>query len=229
MTFYRTVLSMALLSGTFLMTHPAHAEETMFPGLYTEGQIGLSVARDTDAKGTFTGGFIGTVPLDFGSSGVLSGSVGYTPIPNFRLETELAYRSPDADSKTGVITGLGTVTPLNNAIDLSATTLMVNGWYDIDIDGPVTPYVGGGVGVARLGVDTAPASLVQSSNHDMVFAYQVGAGAAYSIDKNVSLTGGYRYLDTANASFDARAFATDGKIESDYSAHELKIGVRYTF
>ena len=211
------------------MTPPSHAEESLFPGLYTEGQIGFSFARDTDAKGNFTGGFTGDVPLDFGSSATLSGIIGYTPIPNVRLETELAYRSPDADSKTGVITGLGTVTPLNNAIDLSATTLMVNGWYDIDMGGHITPYVGGGAGLARLGVDTASASLVQSNDHDMVFAYQIGGGASYAIDKNISLTGGYRYMDTSNASFKARAFSTDGKIESDYSAHELKIGVRYTF
>jgi opacity protein-like surface antigen len=64
---------------------------------------------------------------------------------------------------------------------------------------------------------SAPGAAVDES--DTVFAYQLAGGVAYDLSDKFALTLDYHYLDTAEFE----------DIEADYSAHEVRAGVRYSF
>lgn len=88
-------------------------------------------------------------------------------------------------------------------------SFFANVYYDFDNSTDFTPYVGGGIGMAVIG----------DSNTN--FAWNVGGGIAYDLAADWKLDLGYRYVDL-------------GKFENKhtkgtYSAHEVLLGVRYTF
>jgi opacity protein-like surface antigen len=87
--------------------------------------------------------------------------------------------------------------------NMNTYTALVNGYFDFKNDTRFTPFLGAGLGYAD----------VNKSNQDNAFAYQGIAGVSYAIDNNWALTAQYNYLDTT----------------SNYSASEIKGGIRYTF
>jgi len=87
--------------------------------------------------------------------------------------------------------------------DANIYTALVNGYFDFKNDTRFTPFLGAGAGYANENFGGA--------NDE--FAYQGIAGVSYAIDNNWALTAQYNYLDTTG----------------DYSASEVKGGVRYTF
>lgn len=98
--------------------------------------------------------------------------------------------------------------------DLTATSLMVNGVYSFNRDGRFRPYVGGGLGVVKVGYSP-------SDSEDEVFGWQAMAGAEMPIAGRVSGFVEYRYQDAATAA--------DGPLEWEYMSHNLGLGLRYTF
>lgn len=119
---------------------------------------------------------------------------------------------------------------------LSALTLMLNAFYDVKIGGGVVPYLGGGLGVARLSIDKnlkgAPSrgrSLIDDD--DYVFAYQAGAGLSYKIDAlgggvpEVTVSLDYRYM----SAFDDPKFKealTGNYVEGEFGGHYIGGGIR---
>ena len=84
---------------------------------------------------------------------------------------------------------------------------MTNLWYGFTV-GPVTPFIGAGVGVANLGITTkydAPFDAASFSDSATTYAAQVGAGVSVALTENVSLTGRYRYFSTGDVTL------TDGQ------------------
>jgi OOP family OmpA-OmpF porin len=139
---------------------------------------------------------------------VFSGAVGYK-FNNLRLEGELAYRDNDyAETILGF--------DLEGSTEI--TTFLANAYYDFENSSAFTPYLGFGVGAAHGSVEaSAPGAAVDES--DTVFAYQLAGGVAYDLSDKFALTLDYHYLDTAEFE----------DIEADYSAHEVRAGVRYSF
>ena len=59
------------------------------------------------------------------------------------------------------------------------------------------PYIGGGLGFARVSVnDLSILGIPSTDDDDSVFAYQLGAGAAWEIDPNLAVTFDYRWFAT---------------------------------
>lgn len=152
-------------------------------------------------------GYNNPTDSDLDNTAVFSGSVGYRFNQNFRLEGEAAYRKNDADLG---IPGISAESKVAN--------YMINGWYDFANSSFFTPYLGGGIGWS-----TGEAKLSgpggSFSFDDNAFAYQLGGGVAHSLTEKLALTADYRFLDTSNF----------GDIGSDYKAHEIRGGVRYSF
>jgi opacity protein-like surface antigen len=150
-----------------------------------------------------------------GDSGTLdndaafAGALGYRIHPNIRVEGEVSYRKNDYSDTIGGITASG---------DTKVATALINGWYDFTNSSKFTPYVGGGVGFSR-GWATLNALGVTVKEKDSAFTYQLGGGVAYALNDRLDLTTDYRYLDTANFS----------DIGDDYRAHEIRVGMRYSF
>ena len=72
-------------------------------------------------------------------------------------------------------------------------SVMLNAYYDIDTGTKLTPYVGAGIGMARL-KGSIKGDDANASKSKTTFAWQVGAGVSYAMTDNLALDAGYRYL-----------------------------------
>jgi opacity protein-like surface antigen len=139
--------------------------------------------------------------LDTGFAG--SAAIGFLFAPGFRLEGELGLRGnrvhytvPDTPDFTtdfeGNLAGRGAI-----------FSAMMNAWIDIPTGGPITPYIGAGVGAANVSMnftnsdDNGGPENGDVNANQLAFAYQLGAGAAIAMTQNVALTLDYRFLGTS--------------------------------
>jgi opacity protein-like surface antigen len=94
----------------------------------------------------------------------------------------------------------------------------------------VSIFVGGGIGASLLKYD-ANNGFVSGKDDDVDFAWQVGLGADYELTDEVSIEGGYRYVDLGEGKSRVQQIGfplTDiGDYEIDLAAHELYVGFRY--
>ncbi len=215
-----------------ILTMPALCQAArLYPGPYVSGFLGATVNTDTDVttsnlatnevfndRATFDPGFF------------ISGSGGYD-FGYIRLEGELSFRGSEFSTITQQPSG-----PRFLAVNgsLGAFAMMFNSYVDLHNDTPVTPYVGAGIGFAALHLSntfgTDPISgdrlRLYSDDDATVFAYQIGAGLGYAINRQFTLDVGYRYLGTDTATFDADPRRTVNlKLES----HSAVVGVRVKF
>jgi len=159
--------------------------------------------RCSECYFSFFGGFTEVDDYDFVGPATFEGSfkdgwtlgaaAGRQVSANLRAEFEYTYREARGDDwivngNPGAWTG-----------EFSLHTLMVNGLYDLSSMklGPVTPYVGGGIGLGIFGSDMTTA--VGTLDIDgPKFAYQGIIGGNVRLNKGADLFGEYRYLATSS-------------------------------
>ena len=196
----------------------------------------LSILNSDSVSGASTsqyGPLAGTVDYDKGYG--FSFMLGYALGNGLRVEAEAGYINNGFQEINIEMPG-AFVTQLESGEnklkgDLSALTLMMNAYYDIDLGSSLVPYVGGGLGAADLSneMKSAAGNLLVDDT-DCIFIYQIGAGLGYKIsgyskgpDVTVSLD--YRYL----ASFEDPRFkqkVTGNFVEGEFGGHYLGGGVR---
>ena len=110
-----------------------------------------------------------------------------------RVEIEFGYRTHELKEVAfleGTVDGAG---------DLNVLSIMLSTYAEPeDRKDDWTPYVGLGIGAARIILDTTSISgdpLIDDT--DWVFAGQVGLGSGYRISDHLTLDLGYRFLATA--------------------------------
>lgn len=162
---------------------------------------------------------------------VIGGAIGYALPNDLRIEGELAFRRASLKRLTMVDDG-GDGSLNGAAADASgktkASSVMINGFYDLHLDHGITPYLGGGVGLARVDVSARQdAEGVPSvDDADTGFAWQIAAGIGFRVVDNTSLFADYRYFQTTNSSHDN----SDGiRFRSTFKSHNLSVGVRFSF
>jgi opacity protein-like surface antigen len=121
---------------------------------------------------------------------------------------------------------------------IDTQTVLVNGYVDFGTWGGFTPYVGGGVGAARLKsvnyVDTSDpspaANGVTGQGMHQNFAWAAMAGVAYQVAPNLLIDVGYRYISLGNVpSSDGAGTRTNAVVFKGQHTNEARIGVRYMF
>jgi opacity protein-like surface antigen len=185
-------------------------------GPYVSGQAGISIFEDANNS---LGGT--TLVSSYDPGWALGGALGYSFPSGARLEGEIGYRRNDLDtiSVNGASAGAQG--------DEGALSFMVNLWYDVDFGLPVTPYVGGGIGFARLSFDNVRVGGNQIvDDEDTVLAYQVGIGISYPIAPKLDMTVDYRYFATEDPSFTATNGAS---FNSEFHSHNIMVGLRFGF
>ena len=135
------------------------------------------------------------------------------------LELEVAYRTNDIDSITSGGARLAGATG-----EMNSLAFMVNGFYDINTGTAFTPYVGLGVGYARVSADGISATGLGFTNgdDDNKFAYQAIAGVAYQLTPEVALTADYRYFATQDPSF---RLSSGASVDAEYKTHNVMVGL----
>jgi len=164
----------------------------------TATQAGVSSELETDAGFRF------------------GGVIGYKWAFGLRGEGEISYVQNNNDQLDGI--------PVDG--DISGFAFMANAWYDIDTGTNWIPYLGGGVGVARVSADVSFAGIEIADDSDTVFAWQIGGGVGYEVSPGIVVSADYRYLATTDPEFED---ALGAKFDAEYSSHNIMISVRGHF
>lgn len=222
----------ALFAALALLALPAAASAAPSrPGPYVSVFVGGGVPVNQDATSTdfsFNQFYDDRVEFD---PGVTVGGTGGYDFGFVRLEGELAYKYSEISSVRDMTNG-ASYGNLHGSVGVFST--MANCFVDLHNDSPVTPYIGGGIGVATLYIDDTTGIrqgaggtrvMLYYSGNDTVFAYQLGAGLEIALNRRLSLDLGYRYFATTSASFNDSFLDTEMKFES----HNGTVGLRFKF
>lgn len=216
------------LSAIALMSLPLAANAETQGQWYVSGAAGLSIATDSD----FTWPELSTIgaptsgEFDLDNGITFAAAVGAKVNQNIRTEVELSYRKADVDSLS--LDGVGDIevlaadlgVPFDIGGSVRTWAVMLNGYYDFMPESRFHPYLTAGIGAAHH-KGTLTAFGESDSETDIVFAYQIGAGASYDLTSQTALFGGYKYLGTSDADF--------GGVDTEYDAHEIRAGLRFSF
>jgi opacity protein-like surface antigen len=194
--------------------------------------VGASAPQDTTATiSEFNPVTTKEARMEFDPGINIGATAGYN-FDFFRLEGEMSYKQNEISKVSEQAYGIKYV---NVDGHVGAFAIMINGFFDLHNESPVTPYIGGGVGGASLsvsdtrGVDSNVGVLnnhIFRSDDEVVFAYQAGAGVEVDLTPHLSLDLGYRYFGTSRASLRKDwPNSTDLKLES----HNAAVGLRFKF
>ncbi len=191
-------------------------------GVYVGVEGGANLARDQTLRQS--GSQIGDLGFDTGYFGALA--LGGTLAGGLRPELELGYRRNDLKELDP---------PLGAAVaaqgQLEAYTAMANLWLEIrQPRGPfsfIHPYLGAGVGGARVGWrEPSFGGVPQNESARTLFAYQGGAGVGFDLTPSATLSLDYRFLQTNIGRFD---LAPGNRTALRYSAHTPMASLRISF
>lgn len=202
---------------------------------YIGGNISWTAPQDADFE--YQNSADESPPLTFGTEydaglgfGLVFGK-GYDN--NLRIEGELSYRRNDLASfslagETFAATG-----------DISALSFIFSTYYDLANPTPFTPYLGAGLGGAYINLDARQIDPIFAdivyNDQTLAFAYQLGGGLAYQLNRYLTLDLGYRYFATPTLKLkdqDAQVNASGGALntfETDYASHNVSLGLRLAF
>ncbi|MEM6853041.1 MAG: outer membrane beta-barrel protein [Planctomycetota bacterium] len=167
---------------------------------------------DDDAAGT-------DFEFDLETNVAFSGAIGIDG-GLLRSELELTFRDtegilletnpPSADAGSGSFDNI---------------SLMSNVYVDLPLPGGFEIFAGGGIGLVAFDGDASGTGSLNTADFDDAgygFAYQLKAGVAYELTRNLQLTAGYRYW--ASSEIDFGSFELD-----DLETHAIDFGLRLSF
>lgn len=237
-------------------------------GWYLRGDVGYSVNEPYDyfqVPPGFTSSespISGSVGMGYHFNDYFRGELNFGILPTSKFSNDfisscegtLTVTTTNPDGTTSVASGRqsrdceGSDNGRNKAYNL-----MANAFVDLGTYSGLTPYIGGGIGVAystyrsaigdRNCVDQSSSIGNTTSNFECDdpsvyegavqserqynFAYSLGAGLSYRFSRNASVDLGYEYFSVPQAKY--ISLAEDGSLDVnkglDY--HQVKLGLRY--
>lgn len=244
---------LVLLATVFGAFSAAHADQ------YVSAKLGASIVK-ADSLSVYSAEYDLDTPALLGNAytsdkekdTVINASFAYgwalESLP-VRAELEYTFRGKaDFNNTTNraYFNAIGDAYAVGNAdATVKSQSLMANVYYDFKNTSDFTPYVSAGIGASfnKLDVTEYQAVYATSANDKKTdFAWSVGVGVNYALDKDLDLDLGYRYVDLGkvnastlvawNGSYDG-VTSFVGATASDYEAklksHDFSIGLRYKF
>ena len=218
MTIRKFLLSVSTLTAlAFFAGTSAHAQDDKMQmsngddrGWYLSGMVGLNKPNDSDIDGA---GIAAEAVFDWGPA-ALAG-IGFDFGSNWRAEIEAGYRDSDLDNISGT----------SSDGDTETLSMIANLLYDINIDSKFEPYIGAGLGMARVSADGfTPVSTTSVDDDDYGYALQAAAGVAYPLNESLKLTFDYRFLSVQSLDYTT---ASGVGVDADYNDHSIFIGLRF--
>jgi opacity protein-like surface antigen len=172
------------------------------------------------------------------SSPIVAVGLGMHIIPNIRSDITLSYCSTFKYRSPVYVINKVSYTDKQK---FSSTALMLNGYYDFNNLGYISPYIYGGLGLARNSADNY-VQYQSSSNNYNVAIYQsnkkiaygpiaaIGVGGSVKVSERLYVDAGYRMVNIR--AFGGRDFAgppaVKGK-DQNIVNNELYMSLRYSF
>ena len=221
-----------------------------FGGWYLRGDIGFSNQRVDNIRNTNAALYTGLTSFQektgFDTGGIYQIGAGYQFNHWFRVDVTGEYRGSTNFHGLDLIGFPGGFGADTYNASKSEWLFLANAYADLGTWWCITPYVGAGIGTARVAIsnftDTginnsgagATPSLVTAANGSQWnFAWALHAGLAYKVTPGVTLELAYHYLNLGdattgvNSNFAGTATAQYPWTMHDITSHDLKLGVRW--
>lgn len=157
-------------------------------------------------------GPVDNADIDFDSGFLIGGAMGFTFVDWARTEIEVAYASYDLKSLAISEDGAPSGDTFDDVdANFGVLTVMGNMWFGLNtlplVGEPVntagsglgvSPYFGGGIGVAFVNNTGDAADAFLFADDSTGLAWQVGAGIRWNFVSNLGLDLGYRYRNVMN-------------------------------
>ncbi len=225
-----------------------------FGGWYLRGDIGFSnqnVKSVLDTNSAAYNNVAVSQTSSFGSAGIYGGGVGYQFNNWFRADVTGEYRGKSNFTGLDVITGTGPFAGFVGTDAYTATKsevlFLANAYADLGTWWCVTPFVGAGIGTARVSVgnftDTGDFINGGIQNHSFNyagesskwnFAWALHAGVAYKVSPGLTIELAYSYVNMGNgltgptSSFDQVTNTTHAPFSyNSITSNDVKLGLRW--
>ena len=201
-----------------LLCGPVKAQHSgPYVGAYLGGNT-LMNSRSSDDLGSFGLKF---APALQGSAVCGWDFAPGNPVGEGRIELEYSRHSNPLDQVKfveGSFKGDGNVT---------ADSLLVNFFGAFHDSSRWSPYIGAGIGAARIEAsDLQVTGQPLGKGSAVVLAYQLGVGLEYALTDSLSLDLGYRYFSTTRPKFTE---VNGSRFGMDYISHSAVLGLRLGF
>lgn len=175
------------------------------------------------------------------SSFSLGAGVGYQI--NSVLRTDLTFDYQFKSNFNGSTSGCGGTCSSTDRSSVTAMSLLANAYADLGNFNGITPYVGAGIGGAKLNwaslqntgcTGAVCTTYTHNGADDYRFAYALMAGVSYDVTSNIAVDLGYRWMRVAGGNM----FGGDNAAGGPYTGngqdkgidfHSVKAGLRYKF
>lgn len=206
---------------------PAFAQDETARGIYVVARGGASInpeqkfdTADLPTSSTF----LDKTKYKTGITGQIGGGYDFGM---FRIEQTVGYAS--SDLKLGD-TGIGSFAASGKTKSLS---MSVAGYVDIPVSTMFVPYVGGGVGGARVEADLARVTAAgigsSYSGKDWGMLWHADAGIGINIKPKTTLEIGGRYTQTSSLRFDGQNAGIATTYEPKLRSLSGTVGIRHIF
>ena len=248
------ICSAAVAADMPIAPPPAYAPPPVedFGGWYLRGDIGFSNQQVKDLRYGRESAYSQLTSLNqqtsFDAAGIYGVGVGYQFNSWFRADLVGQYRGNSNFKGTDRFTGTANGFPYSGIDNYGASKsewlVMANGYVDLGTWWCVTPFVGAGVGAARVtmsnftdtGVNNIPFSTVSYASAPTASkwnrAWARHTGLAYKVNPNLTLELAYSYLNLGDgytgslATYDGLTSNNSFKFK-DITSHDVKLGVRW--
>lgn len=225
-------LTIAAATAGIAISAPASAQSTV-AGPYIVGRIGSLIDSDLKMKGPNTAPpstFPTNVDLRRGKS--LEGGLGYD-LGGFRLEATVGYTSARANAKR-----LDTASLVSDGRSRTLS-LGLAGYVDVPLEGPLRPFVGGGIDVVRVSERLSRTARTGGqgstmNGRDWGVRWHADAGLGYALGEGTTIELAGRYAQTTGLRFAGRLpLANGGTVATSYkpklTATSITVGLRQRF
>jgi len=242
--------SAAFAADMAIAPPPAYAPPPVvedFGGWYLRGDIGFSNQRvDRLNNALDANNLTSTQKLSFNTAGIFGLGAGYRFNNWLRADVTGEWRGNSQFHGTDQITYVGGVGTDTYRATKSEWVVLANGYVDLGTWWCMTPFIGAGVGTARVSIanftdqgiannggGALPGLALADDVARWNFAWALHAGVAYKVTPNFTVELAYRYLDMGNGlTGDLRTFDGINNINNpttfkSITSHDLKIGVRW--
>src|SRR5215813_8869791 len=236
-----------------------------FGGWYLRGDIGFSNQTVKDVKLSNPAAYSGLSSFNqttnFDAAGTYQIGVGYQFNNWFRADVTGQYRGKSNFKGTDTFSfpwGGGVASGIDNYnASKSEVLILANAYADLGTWWCVTPFIGAGIGTARVSINGFTDTGVNNANFTGLgvpvvsgppvasfasalsdskwnFAWAVHAGAAYKVTPNVTLELAYHYVNLGDgvtgvvSTFDGSAAGHVFKF-NEITSHDVTLGVRWNF
>lgn len=208
---------LALASTSVFAEGDAKVASQPKEGFYLSGNVGASWLEDADIERDFNNG---SAKAEYDTGFLFGGAFGYD-FGMIRTEAEFGYRVNGMDRFMGVSVDGEYVGDIPASGQITTLSYLINSYIDFENESYVTPYIGGGLGIADINMNDLRVNDKHFDGDDTVFAYQAAAGLGYDINESLTLDVGYRYFATEDHKIDG--------LDGEYNDHNISFTVRYKF